>query len=224
MSNYHLSLKSKNAKTGPIPVSTSARSTCPTTCTLRGAGCYADDFPLAIHWNEVSNGTRGVSFTEFCDAIAALPEAQVWRHNQAGDLPHNDGVIDSAAVRDLVTANAGKRGFTYTHHDMSVSGNRSAVKRANDGGLTVNLSCDTVAQADSAKSLGIGPVVVVVPKDTRENFKTPEGNSVVICPAATHKNVSCATCKLCAWSQRDVIIAFPAHGNKRKLVSIKAMA
>ena len=42
-------LKSKNNKTGNIPVTISASKTCPDACPLKGAGCYADIGPLMIH-------------------------------------------------------------------------------------------------------------------------------------------------------------------------------
>ena len=49
----HLSPVSANAKTGPIPVSTTERATCPVDCAVREA-CYAASGPLALHWGAVS--------------------------------------------------------------------------------------------------------------------------------------------------------------------------
>ena len=85
---YHLTPRSSNKKTGPIPVSTTSRDSCPDTCPLKnGGGCYAGSGPLSLHWDKVGTD-RGVSLESFCDTIRALPKGQVWRHNQAGDLPH----------------------------------------------------------------------------------------------------------------------------------------
>ena len=39
---YHLTKVSSNRKTGPIPVSTTTSDSCPPTCSLKGAGCYAE--------------------------------------------------------------------------------------------------------------------------------------------------------------------------------------
>jgi len=158
-----------------------------------------------------------MTLAQFCAAIEELPEGTLWRHNQAGDLPGTDGNIDRRALADIVIANLNKRGFTYTHKPMNKS-NAQAVKCANKLGFTVNLSADTVAQADEYAAMGIAPVVLTVPEDTRANFTTPAGNKVVICPAET-KGVTCADCKLCAWSGRKAIIAFPAHGSKKKAVT-----
>ena len=216
MTTYHLTPVSANKKTGPIPVSTTSSNTCPATCGQYSA-CYAKSGPLALHWSAVSKGQRGMTLAQFCAAIEELPEGTLWRHNQAGDLPGTDGEIDRRALADIIFANRGRRGFTYTHKPMTER-NAQAVKCANNLGFTVSLSADTVAQADEYAAMGIAPVVLTVPEDTRQNFTTPGGNKVVICPAETH-GVNCAQCKLCAWSERKAIIAFPAHGSKKKAVT-----
>ena len=212
----HLTLKSSNAKTGPIPVSTSSSDTCPRSCGQFGT-CYAKSGPLAIHWSATSKGSRGTDWTTFCQSIASLPDGQLWRHNQAGDLPGTDEKIDTVKLRALIQANQGKRGFTYTHKPMTTA-NARAVKMANAGGFTINLSADTLAQVDTLKALNVGPVAVVLPWDTKDNVKTAAGHTVVVCPATQRDNITCATCKLCAWSARDVVIGFPAHGSKKKQV------
>lgn len=216
MTTYHLTPVSSNRKTGPIPVSTTSSDTCPRTCG-QFETCYAKQGPSRIHWSAVNSGSRGTDLAGFAAKIRALAPGTLWRHNQAGDLPGTDDQLDAVALEQLVKANSGRRGFTYTHKPMRARA-RTAIARANSNGFTINLSADTLAQADEYKALGIAPVVVVVPRDVEENFKTPAGNDVVICPAVTHDNVSCATCKLCAWRERDVIIAFPAHGAKAKSV------
>ncbi len=212
---YHITLKSANAKTGPIPVTTTSADSCPKSCGQYQT-CYAKSGPLAIHWKAVNSG-RGSTLAKLAAAIKALPAGQLWRHNQAGDLPGKDGAIDTAALQSIVKANVGRRGFTYTHKPMTRE-NAAAVKSANKNGFTINLSADTIAAADKLKARKLGPVVVVVPMSQRTNFVTPAGHTAVICPAVTHETVSCASCKLCAWVDRDVIIAFPAHGSKAKQV------
>ena len=52
----HVSPVSVNAKTGPIPVTTSSKNTCPDSCQLKGNGCYAEVGRVNIHWQKVSNG------------------------------------------------------------------------------------------------------------------------------------------------------------------------
>lgn len=224
----HLTPKSGNAKTGPIPVSTSAPDTCPDTCPLKGGGCYAKGGPLGMHWRKVGAG-RGGAWGELCASIAALPDGQVWRHNQAGDLPGLNTRVDALALAELVAANKGKRGFTYTHKpvlgdDAESWANGEAIAAANREGFTINLSADTLAHADALAALEIGPVAVILDADHVGNTRTPEGRPVVQCPATARDDVTCASCKLCASNKPGrPIVGFPAHGaSKRKASAIAA--
>jgi len=224
---FHLTKKSSNSKTGPIPVSTSPEATCPTRCPLKDAGCYADGGPLAIHWKKVSSGERGLEYDDFVDEIRKLPAYQLWRHNQAGDLvpcKRDTTRIDKTSVMKLVGANEGKRGFTYTHYEVLKPGytsdwNRDIIKRANQEGFTINLSADSIPEAERLHDLGIGPVTTTLPSDVKvKNFISPKGKKITVCPAAINDNISCDKCKLCAAPKRNVIIGFPSHGMRKGLV------
>jgi hypothetical protein len=161
--------------------------------------------------------TAGISLKALCDNIKALPAGQLWRMNQAGDLPGDKaGKISAFAMRKLVNANRGKNGFTYTHHSTGLNANRDIIADANRQGFTINLSGNTLGHADKLKALNIAPVVVVLSAKARNNLFTPAGHRVVVCPAVTGKTASCATCKLCAVKNRDVIIGFPAHGIRKR--------
>jgi len=228
--NVHLSLKSSNAKTGGIPVSTSAKSTCPPACPFSGAGCYAESGPLALHWSKVSRGERGDNWRTFLSRIRSLPESQLWRHNQAGDLPGNGNRIDSVKLIALAMASEGKRGFTYTHKPVIqtqgvpasvVSSNRRAVKQALSKGFTINLSGNSLAHADRLAETGL-PVATVVPPGSPARFTTPAGNRVVVCPAQRTETINCATCRLCAKADRGFIVGFVPHGTGAKKVSTVA--
>jgi hypothetical protein len=82
----------------------------------------------------------------------------LWRHNQAGDLPHKGGTIDQTLVPRLVKANSGRRGFTYTHHNVAQhKANRELVAWAVGQGFTINLSGNTLAHADQLADLGVAP-------------------------------------------------------------------
>lgn len=214
MTTYHFTRVSSNAKTGPIPVTTTSSDSCPTTCSFKdGGGCYAESGPLALHWRAVDGGRRGSDLRSLIDSIADLPRGQLWRHNQAGDLPpdgtHGSDQIDAVALYQIALANQGRRGFTYTHY-RPVRHNLIAIKQANKLGFTVNLSAESLAEADEYKALGL-PVVVTLPKDVTESVVTPAGNTVVICPASLG-NVDCLNCGACQKRDREAIIGFPAHG------------
>lgn len=207
---------SHNKKTGPIPVTTTSKESCPSTCPLRDAGCYADTGPLNIHWSKTTSGDRGGSWDDLLTFVRKLPRKQIWRHNQAGDLPHTDGKIDAAKVEALTKANRGKRGFTYTHHDPSIPENLSAIAAANEGGFIVNLSVNGLDEVDDTVSIGAGPVVTVLPEDAEPTTHTPNGNRVIVCPAVQREGVTCQTCGLCAKADRKVVIGFPVHGVRKK--------
>lgn len=223
---YHLTLVSANAKTGPIPVTTSTRANCPPDCG-QAYLCYADTGPLALHWAAVTAGTRGTSWADHVAQLAQLPDGQLWRANQAGDLPRAaDGraTLDAAKLGQLVHANRGRRGFTYTHWKDAES--IAWIRHANAWGFTVNLSADSLQEADHLAGQAAGPVVVVLPPDAHENTTTPAGRRVIICPATQRDNVSCATCQLCQ-RQRETIVGFPAHGTRKRQyreIPIKAAA
>ncbi len=214
---FHLTLKSSNAKTGKIPVSTSSNSTCPSTCPFNNnQGCYANNGPLALHWQKISQGLRGTDYATFLESIKSLPLGQLWRHNQAGDLPGNGKNINSKMLNDLVKANHAKNGFTYTHYDPSKYNNGKKIENANKKGFTINLSANNPNEADNLFDLNIAPVVTVLPYSQIKNLYTPKGRKIIVCPAAIKEGISCATCKLCSIRDRKVIIGFPAHGSQVK--------
>lgn len=213
----HLTLKSANAKTGPIPVSTSSGETCPEACPFKSKGCYAKGGPLALHWSKVTSGERGIDWPAFIREVRNFPAGQLWRHNQAGDLPGIGNAIDAVKLRQLAKANEGKRGFTYSHKPPTGS-NLSALRAANAAGFVVNLSANSVSHADTLAKTGL-PVAAVVPQESPDRFTTPEGNRVVVCPAQRVDGISCDKCRLCAKADRGFIVGFKPHGASSKAVN-----
>jgi len=214
---FHLSRVSSNVKTGPIPVSTSSKSTCSPTCAfLLNGGCYADNYPMRHHWQAVSRGDRGTPLADFLAAIAALPAGQLWRHNQAGDLPHTAGRISRRFVRGLTAANRGRRGFTYTHHNLTKGENLALIRQANRHGFRINVSTETETAADSAIAAGLPAVLAVPSTETRKTWHTAQNNVVLICPAQRSDTKTCANCQLCHSRGSRVIIGFVAHGTAKR--------
>ena len=212
----HTTPKSKNVKTGEIPVTTTTADTCPDDCAFKDNGCYAQQGPLALHWAKVTKGERGDTWKEFIFKVQSFKADQLWRHNQAGDLAGDGKRLDAEANDQLADANTGKRGFTYTHYPvLTDKHNAQVVKRMNDKGFVVNLSGNNLAHADALYDLGIAPVTTVLPETQTTNTTTPKGRKVVVCPATIRDNVSCATCQLCA-RNRDAIVGFPAHGTSKR--------
>ena len=106
---------SQNAKTGPIPASIVERASCWPGCALYENGCYAETGALAMHWDRVSRGLAGESWSEFCAKVAALRPGRLWRYAQAGDLPGYGAEIDGKLLEELVAANTGKNVIAFTH-------------------------------------------------------------------------------------------------------------
>lgn len=220
----HLTLKSSNTKTGAIPVSTTSKHSCPPICPFKEAGCYALDYHLNMHWNKVTNKERGTTWSEFCDTIAAFKPDTLWRHNQAGDLPGQNNLIDTDKLDQLVAANSGKNGFTYTHYPIENRANLAAIQSANAAGFTINISTQDLTAADNAYNLGLPTTVVLSSNPGASTFKSPGGNTIAVCPAQLKDDVSCKTCQLCQKSKRKVIVGFIAHGSsKAKVIKILAV-
>lgn len=206
-----------NRKTGPIPVTRSPGTTCPDNCVLKSNGCYAENAPLAWHW--AADTTKGITWEELIYKIKHLPRGQLWRHNEAGDLPAGfKDNIDWEKLQDLIRANKGKKGFTYTHYPIKPGlTNHILIVGAISQGFTINASADNMAMADVYRNLGL-PTVVILPIDAANVSYTPAGNKVVACPAEKSDKVTCASCALCQEPYRNYIIGFRAHGSHRKTV------
>jgi hypothetical protein len=209
--------ESKNRKLGAIGAATISAETCPPSCGFYGRGCFAEHGPQGAHWRSAQ--ADGVSWEAFCELVRLAPAGGLWRYAVAGDLPGNGEALDVDLLGRLVSANAGRRGFAISHKKLGLESEREAVRAANRSGFTVNLSADTLEQADARATLGCGPVVVVLPSDAPDKLRTPAGRHVVVCPAETAAARTCETCGLCAVATRRAIIGFRAHGQSKAVVS-----
>jgi hypothetical protein len=144
---YHFIQASNNRKTGPIPQTYTERASCPPSCPQYRSSCYAEDFHTRLNWDKVP--ARGTDLDGLLTAINRLPKGQLWRHNVAGDLPGDGETIDPYALGQIVKANRGRKGFTYTHkHSPDAI---QWAKHATDWGFTVNLSADDVGPRRPAR-------------------------------------------------------------------------
>jgi hypothetical protein len=230
---FHFSLKSTNKKTGPIPVTTTSADSCPDSCPLkftidskgrkkRGA-CYANWGPVSWFWSKLSKGLAAniLTWKQLLSKIEAIKPQQLWRHDQAGDLPGVNEYLDIKKLQQLVAANGDSKGFTYTHKKKAIleqPGAMAAVLAANKDGFTINISCDNLAEVDQFKALGF-PTAITLPEDSGAQV-TPAGERVRVCPAELVKGFTCERCGLCQDPNRRNTIGFPAHGVKSKLVEL----
>ena len=84
-----------------------------------------------MHWRKLDKAAMErapVMWRAFLFNVAALPDDELWRHDQAGDLPGFGNKIHARFMRELIKANKGKRGFTYTHKPVD---SRNATHRLN---------------------------------------------------------------------------------------------
>lgn len=217
MDKFLITFTSANRITGDMLVTTSPRASCPATCSLRGADCYAESGHLGHWlWNHLDASSPNVearirvyNFNQLLTVIQNMATGSVWRHNQAGDLAHDRGTIDRRKLEALVDANRGKRCFTFTHHDViDNEENRSLVAAACKHGFMINLSADDLDHADRLADLSVAPVACILPPETRSNTTTPKGRKVIVCPARRVRGMTCARCRICT-KPHKAIVAFP---------------
>lgn len=203
---FSINLKG-NIKTA-IPTTRSWRGSCPSSCPLMGKSCYAENFPMVMHWEKLSR--EGLSYEELLARIKALRRNTLWRHNDAGDLIGSGDTIDLTALTALVDANRGRRGFTYTHWPWRT--NEGLLKWSNRNGFTINISTKGVDDALEAFHAGL-PSTVILNTNGQKQVKVG-GVRIIICPAQ-RKKMTCAECGICATADRNYIIGFWPHGSKK---------
>lgn len=222
--NFILNPQSKNKKTGlGVAVSTSDEKTCPDACPLKNKQCYARFGPTNINWKRLNDGKRGMQWDSFVDTVKALPRGWKFRHNEAGDLPGENNEIDADMLNSLAMAVKLRslKAWSYTHKPLTES-NVNAIQSAISKGFTINISADTMGEADEAMAKGL-PTVLIVSKETVNGTLTPKGNKIIICPAQTMDNKTCADCMLCQKSKRSCIVGFIAHGPAAKSLAARVL-
>ena len=240
---YHLTMKSENSKTGPMPVGGAGRLTCPPSCPLQDNGCYAEQGPLRLKWDKIDKGVIGRPFSEFVWLVEnRIPLDAIWRYGEEGDLPGiGDGILPNL-LEALVTANRGRRVLAYTHKPVLnnpwARSNRECIADAMKMGFNINLSGNNPEHADRLADLQLAPVVTVLPyaygrrfsrktrswTETQAEFRnrlallpshTPGGRRIAVCPATYKDNTTCLTCQACTKPRAGgAIIGFPAHGSQ----------
>ena len=217
---FYFTRTSRNKKTGPIPVVTASRDTCPPDCALLGNGCYAEHGPLALVWQRCF-----LMLNELCKLIRQLPKHQLWRYGQAGDLPPDDADLDK-----LVAANNRRPVLCYTH-----TRNVEQIRKATKNGFHINISADSLDEAEKFADQGLSTVVVLPSvygrnrtgetwTETLSEYKTrtstlskrtANGTRIAVCPQ-TYTDVSCDDCRVCAGPRKkNAIVGFPAHGSRK---------
>ena len=219
-----------NRKLGPgAYVVTLSRDSCPASCPLKGAGCYAESGPLALAWNRVTRGeakhdgvTRwsGSGFAELAATLRrVVPSGSTLRIGDAGD-PSWGGRLSRTLIRALGSLKRrGVSAIVYTHVDPGTAWNREAIALARDLGVVINASHQGDLDSPAA---GAPERVTVLPEDYPwQAHGKRQGNAagtIIRCPAEIDPMVTCDRCRLCSRS-RGFAIGFTAHGSRRKALS-----
>lgn len=218
LQDLHVVARSGNAKTGDIPVTYRPMRTCEPTCPLLpkkdSGGCYGTGriFGLA----QKLSGERTVG-----DIRAKLagrnPNATIGRDRVVGDVikvgPDGETTFDVEYVETVAEAFTaeGLTPFGYTHAWRRMTADDIARTKAS--GYALNASCESLA--DVAQALAMGLDATIANDDVPEGTMV-DGRRVVTCPAQTRDDTSCATCGLCAKTDRKAIVRFKIHGTAKK--------
>lgn len=225
---------SKIAGSGQVSATyVSTVASCPTSCELRGNGCYAENGRTGMvnfRLNkEVTPGMR--------PEAAARAEARAIRESFDGGQIPQDGARggrdlrlhvsgDARTVRSVkILASAvdnwlergGGRVWTYTHGWATVA-------RKHWGKTDVFASLTDPKLSSKARRKGYAPALVVEQHKSDKAYQV-EGSDVtwIPCPQQT-RGVACSDCRLCMDSKRlfkeNKGIAFAGHGATNKLKSV----
>ncbi len=202
--------RSQNSKTGPVALATyRTQGSCPTTCALYGAGCYAENKgPGGGQGPFDFAEARGSDLQLLRERIRKLRRGEVVRLNVSGDYLLEDGTPDLEYIETTNTIPPYVDVLSYTH----------AWRRLDPGmfldHVRPNASCDTVA--DVAEALASGWKAVVVDADGGIPGQRLAGALAVSCPYES-RGTQCIDCRLCARQKRPSVVVFQVHGTKKRL-------
>lgn len=197
----HVTLRSSNRKTGPIATTTREQTSCPTTCPLYSAGCYARGRIFGI-----ATRLGSEDHSKILELITTLPQGGAVRLNVAGDFLLEDGTPDVEyidAVNAVADARPDVRFIAYTHAWRVLSPDLFR--------FGVNASCESDDDVITARAAGWGTVTINAESDRIGDTRVTQ------CPAERDDRVSCATCMLCSRTPSiPVTVTFTAHGSGAK--------
>jgi len=212
-------------------------STCPSTCSLKGDGCYAQFGYVNIQVVKLDAQSEGMSAIAVAKAEAKsiddsynggeVPAGRALRLHVSGDSRTVTGsrIINKAVAR--WKNRGGGSVWSYTHAWRNVV-------RSEWSNVSMLASVATVKEAKEARKQGYAPAIVVSDHISDKTYSLGGSDTKWIpCPNQTKPNgkeIGCTNCKLCFDADRLFAdgfgIAFAAHGVmqnkiKRSLTIIK---
>jgi len=207
---------SNNRKTGPCSATYVAQQSCPASCPLRNAGCYAEKGRVGIHTRRLNagGGTALEIARAEAEGIRKLKAfGQALRLHVVGDCKsEKTAEIVSEACRDFVKRGGGSP-WSYTHAWRRVA--RKAWE-----GVSILASIHRIKDGLKALARGYAPAIVVEEFPQGKAWKE-EGVTWIPCPAQlkeynpnTGEGIQCVDCRLC-WN------ADRLHKNKQGIAFAK---
>jgi hypothetical protein len=223
------SKNSKLSKNGNFDCTyASIEATCPNSCALKEAGCYAKTSYVGIVNARLNNEAKYLKPIDVARAEAKaiddshkggkVPSGRLLRLHVSGDSRTIKGsnLINSAVGRWRKRGDSSNIVWSYTHAWKTVP--RKAWSH-----VSMLASIDSVKDAEKARERGYVPALVVSEHLSEKTYQL-EGSDVkwIPCPAQTKESVTCENCKLCGKSEylyeTNRGIAFAAHGTGTKAI------
>lgn len=202
---------------------TAIKNTCPSTCSLKDEGCYAQTSFVGMVNHRMERRAKGESPLEVARSEAKaidesynggqVPDKRDLRIHVAGDSRTIKGTRSIAAAVTRWKQRGGGDVWSYTHAWRHV-------QRAEWRNVSTLASIDKVEDASYAKQQGYAPALVV-PTHLSDKAYTLPGSDVkwIPCPNQT-RGVGCTDCRLCFNADRlhqgNFGITFAVHGIKKE--------
>lgn len=197
----------------------SIKATCPSTCSLKNGGCYAQTSFVGMINARMDRRARQYSPLAVARAEARaiddsyrggpVPEGRCLRIHVAGDscLKKGTQLINNAVGRWKKRGGGDAWSYTHAWHN---------IPRAIWSNVSVLASVESVNQIAEARKQGYACAVVVSEHPTDKAYTLPGSNTKLIpCPSQT-RGVGCSDCRLCFNANRlfdgNFAIAFSVHG------------
>lgn len=222
-------VNSDNSKIGKCDAVYLSMKTCPSSCPLKGNGCYAEDSYVGMLTSKLNKEAADLGSIKL-----AMNEAQVIRESyKGGHVPNADLRLhvsgDCSSVRAVgyvrrAVEDWRRRGggsvWSYTHAWKEVH-------RKHWGLVSCLGSIERVEDVDAVRKQGYVPAVVVSHLESAGKSFEGGGVKFIKCPAQEKENMTCDKCRLCFDDKKllnkNMGIAFSSHGaRKNKLLKVIA--
>lgn len=185
--------RTRNSKLGDIAATYAPIvRTCPTSCPLQGAGCYAETHYIGAINSMLSvvDASEETIAQQEAEGIDVLPGDRPLRVHISGDCRTKRAAEIVGAAMSRYEKRSGHFAYTYTHSWREVP-------RAAWGEASVMASCDSLNDIQEAQQRGYATSAVVDQFKQHKAYELAPGVKGIPCPQQYDKTVTCESCKLC---------------------------